>query len=204
MWVRQQMSDTSVNLLQAGDHIVLLVTGLFSSLLLLLARRAVAPPSHLKLILVPLATTFFYLTYFAVQWFPAPMRKNLAPAEWQPAVFVAGFCVIIIGHLVAVWGFFYLGRSFGVVVAVRKVVLQGPYRWVRHPMYLGWVLFCVGISIANFSAAYFLIIAIHISLLVYRARLEESEIARHSPEYSAYMQTTGFIFPRFGRSDSNA
>lgn len=193
-------AHTTPNLLQAGNHIVLLFTGLFSSLMLLLARRAVSPPRNLKLILVPLATTFFYLAYFAAARFPESLKKNLAPVELQPALLVLGFGLVIIGHLIAFWGILYLGRSFGVVVAVRKVVLRGPYRWVRHPMYLGWVIFCAGISIANFSIAYFLIIAIHISLLVYRARLEESEIAEHSPEYRAYMQSSGFIFPRLGRT----
>jgi protein-S-isoprenylcysteine O-methyltransferase Ste14 len=196
IWSAHPKLESSA-LIEVGRHSILLVSAFFSGAMLLLARRAAAPPGNLKLVLVPLATTFFYLTYFAVHWFPPSWRVNLAPSFLQGDLVVAGIFLTVIGHLIALWGILYLRRSFGVFVAVRKVVLGGPYRWVRHPMYLGWIFFCIGIAVANFSLAYFFLIAIHISLLIYRARLEENEIARQSPEYREHMKDTGFIFPVF-------
>jgi protein-S-isoprenylcysteine O-methyltransferase Ste14 len=55
----------------------------------------------------------------------------------------------------------------------------------------------MGVALANFSGAYFLLVAIHISLLLYRAHLEETELSEYSPEYREYIKRTGFIFPRF-------
>jgi protein-S-isoprenylcysteine O-methyltransferase Ste14 len=98
--------------------------------------------------------------------------------------------------LIALWGLIHLGRSFGVYVTVRKVVLTGPYQWVRHPMYLGWVCLYCGIALANFSGAYFLLVALNIGLLLYRAQLEQTQLAAHSEEYREYMQHTRFIFPK--------
>jgi protein-S-isoprenylcysteine O-methyltransferase Ste14 len=66
-------------------------------------------------------------------------------------------------------------------------------------MYLGWVIICAGVALSNFSIAYFLLTGIHVALLIYRARLEESQLAKHSSGYREYMEKAGFIFPRSTR-----
>ncbi len=190
--------------IDVAHHVILLVLSLFTCLMLIVARRAAVPPQRLKFILIPLATTFFNLFYFAIPYFPASLRINLCPHDFQKSLLVAGLACIIIGPAVALWGILYLGRSFGIFVTVRKVVLTGPYQWIRHPMYLGWVWFCIGIALANFSAAYFLLVTMHISLLLYRAQLEETQLSEHSAEYRENMQRTGFIFPKFRRPASRS
>ncbi len=178
-------------------HLILLLLCVFTSLLLLLGRRPLVPPHKLKFIFIPLATTFFNLLYFTVPLFPISLQINLSPPGWQTSLAAAGLTCIIIGPIFAFWGILYLGRSFGIFVTVRKLVLNGPYHWVRHPMYLGWVCVCLGVALVNFSGAYFLLVATHISLLLYRARLEETRLAEHSGEYQEYMKRTGLIFPKF-------
>jgi protein-S-isoprenylcysteine O-methyltransferase Ste14 len=199
-----QSGTGSAVLVDAGRHLTVLLLTLFTSLLLLLGRRADVPPEKLKFILIPLATTFFNLNYiYVVPLFPKSLQANLFPAALQTPMFIAGLTCIVIGPLIALWGLIYLGRSFGIFVTVRKVVLTGPYQWVRHPMYLGWVCSCFGVGIANFSVAYLLLVAMHISLLLYRAHLEETQLAEHSPEYRENMKRTGFIFPKFRRPPAN-
>jgi protein-S-isoprenylcysteine O-methyltransferase Ste14 len=181
-------------------HYILFVAGCLTGGFLLFARRAAVLPERLSFVLVPLTTTFFTLLYYTVPSFPAAMRASLCPPEWRSTVVTIGLTCAIVGPLISVWGIMHLGRSFGVFVAVRRVVLTGPYRWVRHPMYLGWVFICIGVAISNFSAAYFLLTGIHMALLIYRARLEEAQLAQHSAEYRDIMKRTGFIFPKFGAS----
>jgi isoprenylcysteine carboxyl methyltransferase (ICMT) family protein YpbQ len=188
-------TETTV-FIDATHHLILLLLGLFTSLFLLLGRRTVVPPHQLKFILTPLASTFFYLLYYAVPLFPASLQINLCPPGLKRLLVVAGLTCIIIGPVFALWGILHLGRSFGIYVTVRKVVLTGPYQWVRHPMYLGWICLCLGVALANFSGVYFLLVAMHISLLLYRAHLEETRFSEYSPAYRAYMRRTGFIFPK--------
>ncbi len=177
-------------------HFIVLLLMLFTGLLLLLARRAEVPPQKLKLILVPLAVTFFYLLYFTVPLFPAAWQVNLSPPGWQMPLLAAGLVCLIIGPVFALWAIWHLGRSFGIFVSVRKVVLTGPYQWVRHPMYLSGIFLCVGVALANFSAACFLLVAIHSSLILYRAVLEQAQLSAHSAEYREHMKHTRFIFPK--------
>jgi protein-S-isoprenylcysteine O-methyltransferase Ste14 len=185
-----------------AQHLILLLLGGFTSLLLLVGRRPEVPRQNFKLVFVPLATTFFYLFYQSVPSWPLWLRMNPLSQKIQVPLTVAGLAFAIIGPAVALWGILHLGRSFGIFVTVRKIVSSGPYRWVRHPMYLGWVCFCIGLALANFSPAYVFLASMHILLLVYRAHLEETELARSSEEYRDYKDRTGFIFPRLRHAPS--
>jgi protein-S-isoprenylcysteine O-methyltransferase Ste14 len=189
--------DTERDLLSIlAPHVVYWQLQVYTGFLLLLGRRATVPPQNIQDILVPLATTFFNFTYSIVPWFPASLQKSLCPIGLQMFFVTAGLFLNIIGMMVAIWGAFHLGRSFGVFIVVRKVVFDGAYSWVRHPMYLGYACLLVGLVLTNCSGACFILVPIHISLLLYRARLEEARLSKHSTEYQSYMKQTGFIFPR--------
>jgi protein-S-isoprenylcysteine O-methyltransferase Ste14 len=189
---------------EAARHLVALLLNLFTGILLLLASRAAVPPQKVKDVLVPLLTAFFNLTYYAAQWFPAWARKGLWPQGLEASIIVAGLFLCVIGPTVALWAILYLRRSFGVFVEVKKVVLGGPYRWVRHPMYLGYIVMLAGLMLVNFSAAYFILVPIQIVLLLYRARLEEARLCEYSIEYRENMNRTGFILPEFRLKPKNS
>jgi protein-S-isoprenylcysteine O-methyltransferase Ste14 len=189
-------TETTV-FIDVARHLVLLLLGLFTTLLLLLGRRAIVPPQRFKFILIPLITTFFNFFYYTVPLFPISLQINICPRDLQRALVVAGLTCIIVGPMFSLWGILHLGRSIGIFVTVRRLILTGPYQWIRHPMYLGWVCTYFGVALANFSGAYFLLVATHIILLLYRAHLEETELSNYSPDYREYMKHIGFIFPRF-------
>jgi protein-S-isoprenylcysteine O-methyltransferase Ste14 len=170
-------------------------------LLLLFGRRVMSLPQKLEDLIIPLCATFFNVSYLAVPWFPAALQKNLAPANWQITCIAIGLIFNLLGLWIAVWGAIHLGRSFGVLIEVRKVVLEGAYRWVRHPIYLGHICFITGFAIANFSLAFFILVPAHIILLIYRARLEEARLVEFSPAYAEYQKRTGFILPKFRRTE---
>jgi protein-S-isoprenylcysteine O-methyltransferase Ste14 len=81
-------------------------------------------------------------------------------------------------------------------VAVRNVVLRGPYRYVRHPIYLGYLLMFGGLAVAYPCSALFAIVPTHFGLFAWRAHLEEVRLAEASPAYREYMKHTGSIFPK--------
>lgn len=191
--------ETSSVFVDVAHHYILFVLAALTGVFLLVARRAAVAPEKVRFVLVPLATTFFTLLYYTVPRFPAALRASLAPSEWRSALTTAGLACVIIGPFISLWAITHLGRSFGVFVAVRTVVLTGPYRWVRHPMYLGWVIICFGVALANFSGAYFILTSAHVALLVYRARLEERNLIEFDAAYREHAQNSGFIFPRFRR-----
>ena len=168
----------------------------FTGVMLLIARRATLLPQSAKDILVPLVTTFFGFSYEAIPWFPAGWRTNLCPPPWQGTCVTIGLVLNLTGLVIGIWAALSLGRSFGVIVAVRTVIVEGAYRWVRHPIYFGYLFFFAGLVAANCSPALLLLAAIQVILLAYRARLEEARLIEASPDYVAYQKRTGFIFPK--------
>jgi protein-S-isoprenylcysteine O-methyltransferase Ste14 len=43
--------------------------------------------------------------------------------------------LIVVGHLLAVYALAWLGRSFSIMAEARRLVTDGPYAVVRHPLY---------------------------------------------------------------------
>ena len=62
----------------------------------------------------------------------------------------------------------------GIVVSVREVVLAGPYRWVRHPIYLGYLVVMLGMFMVSWTPCMALVVAGGVALLVWRARMNAS------------------------------
>jgi protein-S-isoprenylcysteine O-methyltransferase Ste14 len=76
----------------------------------------------------------------------------------------------------------YLNRSFGLVAANRGVKAGGPYRLVRHPMYLGYIINQLGFLLANFTGTNLLLYLAAWSFQLVRLR-EEEKVLFGDPAY---------------------
>jgi protein-S-isoprenylcysteine O-methyltransferase Ste14 len=79
-----------------------------------------------------------------------------------------------------------LGRSFGVLIAKRKIKTRGLYGFVRHPMYATDILLRVGYIVSHASATNIGIVIASTACYVYRAVQEEKFLSQW-PEYREYM-----------------
>ncbi len=79
-----------------------------------------------------------------------------------------------------------LGRRFGVVAANRGICSQGPYRFVRHPIYFGYVMLHLGFFLLNPSLWNFVVFGLLYSVKIPRILAEERLLSR-DPDYVAYM-----------------
>ena len=102
----------------------------------------------------------------------------------------------MIGLAIAVLATGALGRSIGLVAANRGIKSEGLYRFVRHPLYAGYV-FCNLGYIASFpSPRNVVLVAVAIVAFYVRAVVEERFLARE-PAYRAYMQRVRARFVPF-------
>jgi protein-S-isoprenylcysteine O-methyltransferase Ste14 len=95
-----------------------------------------------------------------------------------------------------------LGRCFGILPEARGLVTRGPYRLVRHPVYLGELGACAGLVLAA-PSGWNLVCASTFALCQgVRMRLEERALAAEFPRYSDYARTTPRLLPRLWRGAS--
>lgn len=110
-----------------------------------------------------------------------------------------GVMVFLLGFTVVVSARSALGRNFSVRirnVGERKLIQSGPYRFVRHPIYLGIIILYFSGPIAWQSAYGALIILPIIPLLLRRINIEEKALALwFGGEYQAYKKRTKRLVP---------
>jgi protein-S-isoprenylcysteine O-methyltransferase Ste14 len=103
--------------------------------------------------------------------------------------------------LLLAWVQWSLGKNFNTTLHLREehsLVVSGPYRWVRHPMYTALFLLGVGFLLltANWFVGVPLIVAIPAIVAVRVANEEAMMIEQFGDQYRVYMQRTGRFLPR--------
>lgn len=81
-----------------------------------------------------------------------------------------------------------------------ELVLEGSYRFVRHPFYVSYMLFWLGVFVGSLSWLTALA-PVMMGVLYYRAASEEERAIRQSllgPAYESYSRASGMFIPRLG------
>lgn len=99
---------------------------------------------------------------------------------------LVGEIVQVVGVLVQLGATLSLGRSFGLVPANRGVKTGGLYRFVRHPLYLAYLVNQVGYVASNPSTSNGIVLLVGLGFQVVRIRYEERLLGR-DPAYRSYM-----------------
>jgi protein-S-isoprenylcysteine O-methyltransferase Ste14 len=96
--------------------------------------------------------------------------------------------LVLFGSAAAVIALVRLGRSLSMMAEARRLVTSGPYRFVRHPLYLAEELAIIGISMQFFSLSTAFVLAVQIAFQLRRMHNEEAVLSEIFPEYAAYRQ----------------
>jgi len=109
----------------------------------------------------------------------------------------------VLATLLLAWTFRNLGKNLTDTVVTRRehtLVTTGPYRWVRHPFYVTFILALLANSLVVANWFVFATGILAFLLLVVRTRTEEAKlIERFGDDYRRYMARTGRFFPRIRR-----
>jgi protein-S-isoprenylcysteine O-methyltransferase Ste14 len=127
-----------------------------------------------------------------------PISKDLGVNNTY--VFVAGLGIMTFGLALRIWAIAVLGNYFRTTVGVeqnQKVVQSGPYRYIRHPSYAGYILICLGYGLALQNAISFIIMAtLPTMALLHRIEIEEKVLmVGIGEEYLLYKKRSKKIIP---------
>jgi protein-S-isoprenylcysteine O-methyltransferase Ste14 len=102
---------------------------------------------------------------------------------------------MVAGTLLAFWSAWYLGTSFSLLPQARTLVTTGPYRYVRHPIYLGGLLITLGEIWLRFSPLVVLLNVLFVAAQIVRLRYEEEILENAFPAYREYRARTSALIP---------
>jgi protein-S-isoprenylcysteine O-methyltransferase Ste14 len=118
---------------------------------------------------VVVAYTYPYLQVAFLRWVPG-----------NPGWEEGGIVLVTLAACLSLASLLSLGRWFGVRPALRGLAMAGPYRVVRHPMYLSYVLADVGYNLQEWNVATLLLTIVGWISLLYRINAEERILSRHA------------------------
>lgn len=136
------------------------------------------------------------ITALAAGLLPASLAW-LPRAPPTPGRQVVGTLLMIAGLALAVASIGWLGKSFSLMPEARRLVTAGPYRLVRHPVYLATVIQGAGLILIYPSIAALLIYTVEVVLQIIRMGYEERVLRDTFPEYDDYARrTSARLIPR--------
>lgn len=119
----------------------------------------------------------------------------LPKAELSPGWSVLSTALILLGTSLSFVVLRWLGRSFSIFAEARRLVITGPYRVVRHPLYLCEGVALVGITLQVISPLAGIIFVVAVTIQCRRMINEEAILNAAFPEYRSYAARTPFIIP---------
>jgi protein-S-isoprenylcysteine O-methyltransferase Ste14 len=118
------------------------------------------------------------------------------PGSGSTATLVAGEALALASCAWLLASVLALGRCFGVLPEARGLVTRGPYRLVRHPVYLGELGAAAGLVAGAPAPRNLVAMAALVAAQLVRMRLEERALEGAFPEYAAYAARTPRLIPR--------
>jgi protein-S-isoprenylcysteine O-methyltransferase Ste14 len=182
-------------------------SGWFLLLAMFMAQGLVNPALPWSRVLAQGTLCAFYLVVWVLLLIRPPPKKEAE--DWLPRVagFVGSYlpwCIsffapinetalnllssicVVGGTLLMIIAVLHLGRSFSLVPQARAVVRSGPYRLVRHPLYLAEEIAIIGVLLQVFSPITIAIFLAHLAVQVCRITFEEDLLRWALPDYAAY------------------
>jgi protein-S-isoprenylcysteine O-methyltransferase Ste14 len=189
----------------------------------------IAKTLHLAIVLW-MAIPFPYFISAGVNIFTVPKLRDTGAVLGQISFMSGMLCVVVMGLF---YGLLIPAALCGCILALCSVMLYewsrriivdrnfyvalaggvppalcdlGPYRYVRHPFYLSYMVAFLGVAVAFPSLVVAGVCVLNIGLFAYMAFDDERVLLASAPaaDYRAYRGRVGMFLPRFAANRSQA
>lgn len=113
---------------------------------------------------------------------------------------IVGLMLYVIGYLLMAWALITLGHNYQLGGSAPrsedKMVMRGPYKLVRHPMYTAALSISLGLAWLSQSWAFFGVFCIYLVLILPLISMEEDGLQKaYGEQYVAYQRKTKKLIP---------
>jgi protein-S-isoprenylcysteine O-methyltransferase Ste14 len=138
-----------------------------------------------------------------VEWLLPPilifLEQGEMEADW-PAVRFLGLALALCGAGLLLWASVVLGRFLvhaATVFQDHVLIGSGPYRFVRHPIYSGYLALLLGSALGTLNIWLLLLWPVSLAGILLQAGAEEKLLEqKFGPAYQSYAARTGQLLPR--------
>jgi protein-S-isoprenylcysteine O-methyltransferase Ste14 len=135
--------------------------------------------------------TIAVLTTFS----PSALSLLNKPELSRSEIILLADLLLVLGMVLSIFSLASLGRSFSVIPQARKLVKTGPYKLIRHPLYVGELIGLFGMVLVGVSISRMAIFFFIVGCQIYRAFKEEKLLAEVFPDYEEYCSKTARFIP---------
>jgi protein-S-isoprenylcysteine O-methyltransferase Ste14 len=187
VWTVVQVPTLSVWLLPTFAH------ELFSAVAFMIRDRARATAPSLTARITAYGGTLVIVAFVHISrlWKPEWLARTTS-AEAA----TAGTILWLVGSVVVVFSIWWLRHAFSIEPEARRMITSGPYRFARHPIYSGYALQYIGLSMNYPTAALAVVMVAWVCFTLARIRFEERVLSQAFPEYTNYRRAVGALGPR--------
>ncbi len=147
--------------------------------------------------------SFWFIVIGMIAAFYVPPSEYLLLEAILPRVVfmqIIGLFIIVLGSILFVWARGALGQFYSGHVSViegQRLVQDGPYRFIRHPAYMGYLMLALGVALGYSSVIGLLaILGLLLPSLLYRINVEEKLLSEYFGEaYRRYASRTRRLLP---------
>lgn len=113
---------------------------------------------------------------------------------------IAGLVLYAAGFLLMAWALITLRRNYQLGGSDPRsedtLVMEGPYKWIRHPMYSAAFSIALGLACLSQSWGFFGVFCIYLLLVLPLISMEEDGLRKaYGEQYIAYQQKTRKLIP---------
>ena len=134
------------------------------------------------------AVIFSNMVFLWISWFGLCISDPVK-AELYPVIRYFGAAVIVAGMILFVLTLIKIRRFENYH---GELVTTGVFRFVRHPMYLGFVMWMAGSALMYESVTGMILAVIYTANIFWWKSLEEIQLMKVYPEYGSYIKRTLF------------
>lgn len=145
--------------------------------------------------MIPIVVGWFLL--FRGQRLPAPLNLRVIPHS--DAVLAAAAILCVCGLAVCFWARAVLGRNWSGIVTLKEgheLIVRGPYRLVRHPIYTGLLTMLTGtVMYQGHLGGIIGLVFVFVSLWIKLTDEEQLMLQQFPDQYSVYRERVSTIIP---------